>query len=576
MTAMPSSSASASGLDARGCDSDPAQLLRDLVRASLGIVEANRNQLNALNVFPVPDGDTGTNMLLTLRHIDEQLSAKRTAQFADAVEDMARAALLGARGNSGLILAQLFRGLRTALQDEAELTAANFAAALGAATDLAYQAVPQPREGTMLTVIRESADAARAAIAAGDAESPDLAELVGSVAEEALRSVERTPELLDVLKRAGVVDSGGWGLAMMFESMHHYLNGEGEFKRHLDPPMSGDIPAVAEIAVDRNFVESVEDEEWGYCTVFAVEGAQLDIDAVRAEMAPIGRSPVISGDDTLIKVHLHTEDPGMALTAAVKHGALSNIDINNMDAQATEWAAERRKGMVGDPPPPPRIDLGVLAVVAGEGISAYFHSVAPGAVTIVEGGDSLNPSVEEILDGIAAVPSDNVIVLPNNRNIVGAAQQAAELSEKTVMVVDTTSMQAGIAAIGAFNPHAPIDENAEEMADMLTELHVGSVFKSVRDADVNGVQVKQGQYLCTVDGDAIGASDDEVELLLQGIMSSMHHGASVFVFVGDDEDPRRAADAHARIQRATSKFRRVDVDFIDGGQPHYNYLFSIE
>lgn len=555
------------------------QTLRGIIRASTAVIEANRNVLNALNVFPVPDGDTGTNMMLTLRNIEEQMDARRATSFADAVEGMARAALLGARGNSGLILAQLFRGMRIGLKDELGLTGANFAESLTAATDLAYKAVPQPREGTMLTVIRESAEAATQA--SEQDYVADVATIVRCAADEAMRSVERTPELLDVLKQAGVIDSGGWGLAMMFESMYRYLIGEGEVTIMLDPPATN-ITATTDfsrtgVTIDRSFVDAIEEEEWGYCTVFAIEGNGLDIAVIQAEMDDIGRSPVIAGDDTLVKVHLHTEDPGQALSAGVKHGALSNIDISNMDAQAAEWSADRRLADSDDDgAAPSNIDIGVLAVVQGDGMSAYFHSVAPGAVSIIQGGDTLNPSVAEILSGIDEVPSDTVIVLPNNKNIIGAAQQASELTRKTVQVIPTTTMQAGIAAVGAFDPEASIDDNGAEMSEMLSDLHVGDVFKSERDAQYGDVNVKRGEYMVRVDGEPVAASDDEVNLLVVGVLSSMHHGASIYVFVGADQDPRRATLANSRLRGATKRWNRVEVNFIDGGQPNYNFLFSIE
>ena len=560
-------------------DAYATQTLRGLIRASTTVIEANRNVLNALNVFPVPDGDTGTNMLLTLRNIEEQLDAHPASTFAETVNSMARAALLGARGNSGLILAQLFRGMRVGLQDATSITGTNFAASLAAATELAYKAVPQPREGTMLTVIRESA--AAATHAANELPDDDsLALVVERAADEAMQSVERTPELLEVLKQAGVIDSGGWGLAMMFESMYRYLNGEGEVTIVLDPPATN-ITANTDfsrtgITIDQSFVDSIEEEEWGYCTVFAVEGSNLDLEQIRADMDGIGSSPVIAGDDTLVKVHLHTEDPGQALTAGVRHGALSNIDINNMDVQAAEWSADRLSDADAAGAPPTAIEIGVLAVVQGDGMVAYFHGVAPGAVSIVEGGDTLNPSVEELLSGLDAVPSDTVIVLPNNKNVIGAAQQAANLTDKTAQVIPTTTMQEGIAAIGAFDPDADIQDNVAEMSDMLNDLHVGDVFMSQRDAQYGDVEVKQGEYMVRVDGTPVGASNDEVDLLVKGVCSTMHHGASVYIFTGADQDQRRASEAIKRLRQATTQYNRVEVKLIDAGQPNYNFLFSIE
>ena len=559
-------------------DEYATQTLRGLIRASTAVIEANRKVLNALNVFPVPDGDTGTNMLLTLRNIEEELDAKPAATFAAFVDNMARAALLGARGNSGLILSGLFSGLKSGLHGSSSLTGRNFAASLTAAVGLAYKAVKKPTEGTMLTVIRESAEAATKS---AQDDTADLVNVIRQAADEAMQSVERTPELLDDLKEAGVIDSGGWGLALMFESMYRYLNGEGEVTIMLDPPgtditSTGDLSRIG-INVDRSFIDAAEEEEWGYCTVFAIEGSGLDLANIQADMDSIGSSPVIAGDDTIVKVHLHTEDPGQALSAGVKHGALSNIDINNMDVQAAEWSAERRQTASDATESAPAVlDIGVLAVVQGDGMVAYFHSVAPGAVSIVQGGDTLNPSVEEIMNGLDAVPSDAVIVLPNNKNVIGAAEQAANLTDKTAQVIPTTTMQAGIAAIGAFDPDVDIDDNIAVMSDMLNDLHVGDVFKSQRDAQYGNVQVKQGEYMVRVDGKPVAASNDEVDLLVQGVSSTMHHGASVFVFTGADQDQRRASEAIKRLRQATTQYNRVEVKLIDAGQPNYNFLFSIE
>ena len=565
-------------LDDDAIEEDATQTLRGLIRASTAVIEANRKVLNALNVFPVPDGDTGTNMLLTLRNIEEELDAQPATTFAAIVDYMEDAALLGARGNSGLILSSLFGGLKSGLQGASSLTGRNFAASLTAAVDLAYKSVDEPREGTMLTVIRESAEAATRAAEQDD--TRHIAEVVRHAADEAMRSVERTPELLDVLKEAGVIDSGGWGLALMFESMCRYLNGEGEVTIMLDPPGT-DITSTTDLSriginVDRSFVDSVEEEEWGYCTVFAIKGTGLDISKIRADVEGIGSSPVITGHNALVKVHLHTEDPGQALSAGVKHGALSNIDINNMDVQAAEWSAERLSDADVAGVAQTTVEIGVLAIVQGEGMSSCFRNAAPGAVSVIHGGDTLNPSVKELLNGIDNVPSDNVIVLPNNKNIIGTARQAAERSDKTVLVIPTNTMQAGVAAIDEFEPELGIEDNEEGMSDALNHLHVGDVFASERDAQYDNVQVKQGEYMVRVDGKPVAASDDEVDLLVQGVLSSMHNRASVIVFVGADQDPRRATLAHKRLQNETSEWINVAVTFIDAGQPNYNFLFSIE
>lgn len=563
---------------------DATQTLRGIIRASTAVIEANRNVLNALNVFPVPDGDTGTNMMLTLRNMEAHLDANPAATFAATVENVSRAALLGARGNSGLILSQLFVGMKSALQGELSLTGRNFAASLNAAVELAYNAVKDPREGTMLTVIRESAEVATEA--AGQDDTADIAQVVRQAADEATQSVERTPELLQVLKDAGVIDSGGWGLAMMFESMYRYLIGEGEITFIMDPPGTNIASArdliKGGVTIDRSFIDSIEEEEWGYCTVFVIDGTGLDLANIKSDMDSVGKSPVIAGDDTLVTVHLHTEDPGQALSAGVKHGALLNIVISNMDVQAAEWSADRLADAGATGEAPATVDFGVVAVAQGDGMSSYFRNAKRGAVNVIQGGDTLNPSVEELLTGINEVPSDSVIVLPNNNNIIGTAQQAAKLSDKAVQVIPTTSMQAGIAAIEMFaaietgDEEATINDIVDAMSDSMNHLHVGDVFKSIRDARYGDIEVKQGDYMVRVDGKPIAASGDEVDLLVQGVLSSMHDRASVFVFTGADQDSRRSALAHDRLIEETSEWTKVYVNFIDGGQPNYNFLFSIE
>ena len=545
--------------------------LLGLVRAASSAIDVYSDQLDALNVFPVPDGDTGKNLALTLRGIEEDLRRHPQTDFGDTVAFLAKTALMKGRGNSGVILSQLFRGFPAGIGDEQALTARGFAESLAVATELSYKAVPEPREGTMLTVYRECADVAKSFIES-EGDDADLAQLLKCVADEAMRSVERSPELLEVLKRAGVIDAGGWGLAIIFESMQRHLDGVGAITDPKAPPWSG-----ATVAFDESFVTEADEEAWGYCTVFVIEGEGMDPDAIRSEMDALGRSPIVDGDASIVKVHVHAEDPGVALTAGIKHGALSNIDINNMDVQTSEWADQRRSSAAdGLDGADEHLGIGLLAVVSGDGMAAYFNRVAISPVTIVDGGDSQNPSVEDILNGIESVAANEVIVLPNNSNIIGAAEQAAEQSGKMAEVIHTKSMQAGVAAVGAFDPEVDMDDNVEEMNEMLDHLHVGDVFESVRDATLDDVTVRQGQYMVRVDGKALAASDDEVDLLVQGVMSSMHPGASVFVFYGSDQDEHRAAEAHARISEETSHYRRVSVDFIDGGQPHYNFLFSIE
>ena len=552
-------------------------LLRELARAGLAAISANRDLVNALNVFPVPDGDTGTNMMLTMRSISQEMDAKSTADVSATAEQMSRAALLGARGNSGLIMAQLFRGLEYALKDAEEVDAQRFAQGLKRAAEMAYDAVPDPKEGTMLTVLREMSEACTE-----KSSDPDttLLYVVSTAAAQAMNTVERTPEMLDVLKEAGVVDSGGLGLAIMLLGMEQVLREEGDGSVVVAPPgISADFASQGGVAINANFIDAAEEEMWGYCTVFAIQGEALEVDEIRTQMESIGRSPVVAGDDRLVKVHVHMEDPGKALSAGISVGTISNIDIKSMDEQTAEWAANRRSDVaVSDSSgSTDSMNLAVLAVAAGDGMVAFFEEAGMGAIAIVEGGDSMNPSVGDLLSAINNAPSDNVIVLPNNKNIIGAAEQAAELSDKDVMVIPTRSMQSGVAAMSAFDLlNASMEENVEEMSEAIEALHVGAVFKASRDATFGGVTVEEGQFMVTVDDDAVAAGGEAVEMLISGVESVMHDGALVSVYNGADLSSDDAGKAESELSHAVSGFKNVDIHFENGGQPHYAFLFSVE
>ena len=314
-------------------------LLRDLAKAALAAIVTNQNQLNSLNVFPVPDGDTGTNMALTMRGIASDMETTASADVPATSAAMARAALLGARGNSGLIMAQLFRGLRDAMTDAEDVNPKNFARGLTIAAELAYGAVPNPVEGTMLTVIREAAEAATNAADEGKS----IENVVNTAADQALDTTERTPELLQVLKEAGVVDAGGFGLTVMLMGMSQYINGEGDGSIHVDAPGIENLVGDSGVIVDTSSLEIAEEEAWGFCTNIGIEGTAIDIPALSEQFNKIGRSTVIAGDETIAKIHVHMEDPGEAVSLAVANGALTlNVSIQNMDAQTTEWAENRR------------------------------------------------------------------------------------------------------------------------------------------------------------------------------------------------------------------------------------------
>ncbi len=549
-------------------------LLLELARAALAGIETNREQLNALNVFPVPDGDTGTNMMLTMRGIVEQMDRAATADVPATSEAMARAAVLEGRGNSGLIMAQLFRGMRDAMTSASEVDQNNFAQGISLAAKMAYEAVPNPVEGTMLTVLRETGDTA---VQAAESGTP-LEDLLDTAAAQAMDTVERTPQMLEVLAEAGVVDAGGFGLAIMLTGMSNYLRGEGDGAIAVSAPgMDGSFQGEGSVVVHADSVHMAEEEAWGYCTSFAIEGQSFDVAELRESFSDIGRSTVITGDINLVKVHVHMEDPGEALSLAHRLGIISNVSIQNMDAQATEWAENRRADAAQSVAPTLEpVGVAVVAVAVGAGMIEHFREISDGACVIVMGGDTLNPSVADLLEAVEAAPSQNVIILPNNKNIIGAAQQAVELTDKSAHVIATRSMQEGFAALDPFDCDGDMDELIEEMEDMIQGLHVGAVFRASREATMNSVHVQQGQFMVTVDGEAVGASDNDFDALLTGVKSTMHNGALVSVYLGEDVAADAIEETEERIEAELSDYNRVELHVVRGDQPHYSYLFAVE
>ena len=543
-----------------------AELLR-LVKAATRAIEVNRDQINALNVFPVPDGDTGTNMFLTLRSINEEMDAAPRENLSLTTARMARAALLGARGNSGLILAQFFKGLAQALRDGYEVSGAGFANGMRFTTENAYAAVPNPREGTMLTVFRECADAAERAVR----ETPGFEPVLAASASQALDTTRRTPEMLDILQEAGVVDSGGFGFTIMLFGALEALRGEGDGGVIVAPPAVGDRGSAASSTVRAEFALSAQEEIWGYCTVFAIEGEGLDLSKIRSKVTDLGRSAVVAGDDTLVKIHVHMEDPGQALSFATSIGTISNIDIKNMDEQTKEWAAGQTDGDAETPTE--TIPLAVVAVAAGAGMQNLFINAGLETCSVVTGGDSMNPSVGDLLEAVEQAPSDNVLLLPNNKNVVGTAGEVPGLTSKNVRVIPTVSMQHGIAAMLALTPDDDIDSNAAAMNEALETIQDGAVFQATRDVSIGGVDVIEGQYTGLVDGTVRCCGEDLEAVLIETVSGSAEEGSLLTLYWGGDVNEEQANGIAAKLEETVSG---IEVEAVDGGQPHYEFLVSIE
>ena len=524
------------------------------------LLERNVESINALNVFPVPDGDTGTNMFLTMRAVVEAAEAANSGGSGEVVVAMARGALMGARGNSGVILSQFFAGAAARLKDTQSIDARDLAGALRAARDHSYRAVGEPVEGTLLTVITRVAETADECAARGGT----VREVVEAVSAAARTAVAETPAMLPVLRQAGVVDAGGHGLAVILEGARRALSGEMSVITEIRPPdpVGVDHPAGS---VSVQFLDASEHERYGYCTQFVVEGESLDADDIRERVVALGRSVAVVGDDTAVRVHVHAEDPGPLVTLGASLGVISNVKIDNMDRQHREFLAARRAS--ADPG-----SAAVVAVAWGSGLEELFAGL--GAAVVLRGGDTMNPSVQEIVAAVDDAPADNVILLPNNRNIVPAAEQARGLTRKRLEVVPTTTIPEGVSAILAYNVDRDVEANLSAMKDARSSVRTGEITNASRSADLDGVKVAEGQTIGLLDNRIVAAGDDPTPVLASLLAAAgPSEGDVVTLYWGGRLTEE---DARAALSHFTEQMSGVDVELVHGGQPHYDYIVSIE
>ncbi|HUP31887.1 MAG TPA: DAK2 domain-containing protein, partial [Gaiellaceae bacterium] len=525
---------------------------KELGQAALASLEANRRRIDDLNVYPVPDGDTGTNMTLTARAIMEVLDASTASDRATLAKELTRAALMGARGNSGVIFSQILRGAAEALGEAGLLDAATIRRAFRAASDAAYRAVRRPVEGTMLTVIRELAEEAE------DPRNADLepAALLKRLIERGEDALARTPDMLDVLKEAGVVDAGGAGLLEIVRGVSAALSGE---------PLPDAPPEDAHEAG----IEAVHQElsEFRYCTVFVVEGENLDADALEAELDRLGDSLLVVGDETALKIHVHTDEPGKALAFGTALGTIEGVEIANMHLQ-TAQRSERILESVPDPGL--TLETGVVAVVPGAGNRRLFESY--GATRVIEGGQTMNPSTADILAAIEATPATEVLVLPNNSNVILSAEQAAKLAEKPVRVIPSRSVPAGLAAIVRYLPSLDAAENEAAMLEALEQVATGEVTLASRDVKLDGVAVRKGAWLGLADGSAVASSADFEDVACAVVDRLLGDGREVLTLLTGEDEP----DLDDFLRRVQESHPGVELDVQPGGQPHYPLLLSAE
>lgn len=535
-----------------------------MTEAAYRWLELNHGTVNALNVFPVPDGDTGTNMLLTMRDAYQEMRAVRDLSVGALLQALAHGALMGARGNSGVILSQILRGMARAVDKNSTLTAASFAAALQEGCTTAYRGVQRPVEGTILTVVREAADAARRAAALGN----DFRFVLDHTVQAAAEAVEKTPTLLKVLAEAGVVDAGGKGLYYIFEGWLRCLRGESVTVGGMK---TATFAGRAE-ALTGNY---------NYDVQYIVHGEQLDVEAIREAINKMGDSVIVVGDEHAVKVHVHTNEPGMPLNYGANLGRLSQIIVENMQEQFKEFvhgigrgegpaALSRQARTTGNTAGASPIS--VVAVVPGHGLQQVFLSL--GVSAIVPGGQTMNPSTEELLQAIEGAPSDQVIVLPNNSNVILTARQAQQLSHKEVRVVPSKTIPQGIAAFLAFNLQAGLDSNARDMEAALASIQTGEVTVAVRAARFNGIQVAPGDMIGLLNGELTTKGSTAAEVVMSLLEQMRAHEAEIITLYRGEPESQERAEALAEAVRA--RYPAQDVELVAGEQLHYHYIISAE
>ena len=537
---------------------------KPLVHAALVWLRQHQAEINALNVFPVPDGDTGTNMMLTMTSAWEEIAEADEGHIGHLLGKMAHGALMGARGNSGVILSQIWRGCARSVDGKAEVNVADLAAAMHAAAETAYKGVVKPVEGTILTVVREVAEESSAYASDGQ----DVVALMEAMVKRARESVERTPTLLPVLRQAGVVDSGGQGLFTILEGMWRQLVGL--------PVVAVDRAVVPAIIPAHPAGEIEFDPAYPYDVQFLILGQNLEVERIRGDVEALGDCALTVGDPTSIRIHVHVADPGVPISYGVRQGALQDVVVENMQLQYEVFLAERQSQAepvrVRIPVEEEPETISVVVVTAGAGLGRVFESL--GAARVVEGGQTMNPSTADILSAIAGARSDEVIVLPNNKNILLAAQQAAEVSEKRVVVVPTQSIPQGISAMLALDQGGTLESNAAAMIESAKSVITGGITWSIRDVHINGLSVRQG--------DAIGLLDDELV-----VAATSYEEAVNWLLAEADIDERElvtlyygeAVDrsgAEALVGRLNEAYPNLEFELIEGGQPHYPYIISIE
>ena len=534
---------------------------------------SNQSQMiDSLNVFPVPDGDTGTNMNLTMTSGAKEVEKVTEDHVGEVAASFAKGLLMGARGNSGVILSQLFRGVSKSVEGKESLTVNDLGEALEAGVETAYKAVMKPVEGTILTVAKDAAK--QGTTTAKNTE--DVIEFVEEVLKEAKASLNRTPDLLPVLKEVGVVDSGGQGLVTVYEGFLASLKGEELPQTSTAAPSIDEMVSAEHHKMHQDFMNT-EDIEFGYCTEFMVKFEEdklkdhpFDEEEYRNTLSEQGDSLLVVSDDDVVKVHIHTEYPGEAMTIGQKYGSLINIKIENMREQHTSIVGEKPKK---EEKPAKKIPLGIVTVAMGDGIKEMFESL--GATVVIEGGQTMNPSTQDIVEAVQQANAENVLILPNNKNIVMAAEQACELVEFPAKVVPTKTVPQGMSAMLMFNPEGELEANQAEMTEATNHVKTGQVTYAVRDTSIDGKTIEEGNFMGIQDGDIEAVNPDKMETVKELLKNMIDEEENEILTILQGEEATEE-EVQAIESFIEEEYDEIEVEIHKGNQPIYSFIFSVE
>lgn len=551
---------------------------RKMILTSSDRLNKNAEFINSLNVFPVPDGDTGTNMSLSFASGAKYVSESTATGVGDLAQALAKGLLMGARGNSGVILSQVFRGFAKSVAKKNELFPQDLAQALQGGVETAYKAVMKPQEGTILTVARKAAEAAKKAAEAGG----DIVAVMKDTYEAAEAALKTTPELLPVLKEVGVVDSGGQGLTFVYQGFYDSLSGNVRNDEvHKPSPVEMDEMVSAEHHKSAQGKLNTEDIRYGYCTEIMVRlGAgrlvekKFDYDEFRGHLAEIGDSLLVIADDEVVKVHVHTEHPGEVLSYGQKFGSLIKVKVDNMRLQhetilERDEEEEREEEAVENEIAG---DYGIIAIASGAGIADIFRNL--GVTYVLSGGQTMNPSTQDIVDAVKKTGRDKVVILPNNKNIFLAADQAAEVCDAEAVVVPSRTIAQGMAAMLGFSRDAAPEENKEAMTEELDTVISGQVTIAVRDTTIEGREIRKDDYMGIVDGDIVVTNPDRKEAAIEMVKTMLDEDSEVVTIIYGEDGTREEAE---EIKEAVSGLDEdLEIEIHEGNQPVYPYLISVE